>query len=133
MLTLVFVIVCSVTDSGAVKAPRYWMPPWRATAGPPCPLAEHTFFQLPYYTVFNTGRLAGWVVTGWLFQKTRRPRLSVESRGIADHCPPIDFAFVAETFADTLLCVPGHTEDTLQIKVDIGHRNMESCVQTYFG
>ena len=52
---------------------------------------------------------AGWVVTGWLFQKTRRPRLSVESRGIADHCPPIDFAFVAETFADTLLCVPGHT------------------------
>ena len=23
-------------------------------------------------------------------------------------------------------------EDTLQIKVDIGHRNMESCVQTYF-
>ena len=27
-------------------------------------LAEHTFFQLPDYTVFNTGRLAGWVVTG---------------------------------------------------------------------
>ena len=60
-------------------------------------------------------RPVGWlggdlVVTGWLFQKTRRPRLSVESRGIADHCPPIDFAFVAETFADTLLCVPGHRE-----------------------
>ena len=50
-------------------------------------------------------------------------------RGIADHCPTIDFAFVAGNLVDTLLSESGGHRALVQRGVDnVGHWKMDTVL-----
>ena len=63
-----------------------------------------------------------------------RKRRSVELRGIAGHCPTIDFAFVAGNLVDTLLFVSGGHRALDQRGVDnVGHWKMDTVLNKLSG